>query len=275
MIGTSKQVCGCANRKTAYPWNQGLTDAQTAVLDMATRSPRQRAATEGALTVNDLQSTVCAVVLLLAVSAPAFAQRPDLAGNYMRNGGTTDFGQWKLTDEGARRFKAYDFKTDDPALGCIAASWTRVWLNPNVVVQLTQGDDHVRLRYEWMDLDRTIPLVDPTMPNPPRGSIERHPALGRYAAWYDGDALVIDTVDVGPGYVSTMEKWAGLPQSRRMRTIERITRVGDMLRIAITHVDPAMYREPLVVTITYPRTPFELMDYGCNPEDAAVVEPRR
>jgi hypothetical protein len=216
-----------------------------------------------------------AVALLVAWSAPVHAQRPDLSGNFIRNGGTLTFGEWHLTNEGGRRFEAYDFKTDDPALGCIAASWTRVWLNPNVVVQLSQADDHVRLRYEWMDLDRRIPIVDPTLPRRPRGSIEGHPALGRYAAWYDGDALVIETVDVEPGYVSTMEKWAGLPQSRSMRTIERIRRQGDMLGIEITHVDPAMYRKPLVVTMTYPRTSFELMEYGCRPEDAAVVEPRK
>lgn len=215
-----------------------------------------------------------APAVVFAADTALHAQRPDLSGNYIRNGGTTNFGAWTLTEEGARRLEAYDFKTDDPALGCIAASWTRVWLNPNVVVQVMQADDHVRLRYEWMDLDRRIPLVDPTRPNPPRGSIEGHPALGHYAAWYDGDTLVIDTVDVGPGYVSTMERFAGLPQSRRMRTIERLSRAGDMLRIEITHVDPVMYREPLVVTMTYPRTPFELMEYGCNPEDAAVVEPK-
>jgi hypothetical protein len=93
-------------------------------------------------------------------------------------------------------------------------------------------------------------------------------------AWYDGDALVIETSNIEPGYVSTMEKWAGLPQSRAMRTVERITRNGDLLTIEITHVDPAMYRKPLVVTLTYPRTKFELMEYNCNPEDAAVVSPR-
>lgn len=218
------------------------------------------------------------LLLVLACSflwAPAaLAQQPDLSGNWIRNGGRTTFNEWQLTDEGRRRYEAYDFKTDDPALKCIGASWTRVWLNPNVVMQLTQARDHVRLRYEWMDLDRRIPLVDPTMPNPPRAHIEGHPALGRFMAWYDGNALVIETTDVTPGYVSTMEKWAGLPQSRAMRTIERITRDGDILTIEITHVDPAMYRKPLVVTITYPRTKFELMEYNCNPDDAAVVAPR-
>jgi hypothetical protein len=214
------------------------------------------------------------LALLLTGASPALAQRPDLSGHWILNGGTTTFGAWDLTDEGRRRFEAYNFRTDDPALKCIGASWTRVWLNPNVLAQITQADDHVRLRYEWMDLDRRIPLVDPTMPDPPRGSIAGHPALGRFAAWYDGQALVIETVDVAPGYVSTMEKWAGLPQSRRMRTIERLTRSGDLLTIEITHVDPANYRKPLVVTITYPRSKFELMEYNCMPDDAAVVAPK-
>ena len=63
----------------------------------------------------------------------AAQQRPDLSGNWILNGGKTTFGEWHLTDEGERRFKAYDFKTDDPALQCIGSSWTRVWMNPNVL----------------------------------------------------------------------------------------------------------------------------------------------
>ncbi len=215
-----------------------------------------------------------AFVCLVGWPAVVAGQAPDLSGNWIRNGGTTAFEEWHFTEEGQRRLDAYDFKTDDPALHCIGASWTRVWLNPNVVVQITQARDNVRLRYEWMDIDRRIPLVDPTTANPPRAHVEGHPALGRFMAWYDGDTLVIDTIDVTPGYVSTMEKWAGLPQSRTMRTVERIRRSGDLLTIEITHVDPAMYRKPLVVTVTYPRTQFELMKYGCDPKEAAVVAPR-
>lgn len=229
--------------------------------------PRRRAGDDRAV-------AVAVLALALTCASPAFAQRPDLSGNWILNGSKTMFGQWQLTDEGRRRFEAYDFRTDDPALKCIGASWTRVWLNPNVLVQITQAADHVRLRYEWMDLNRRVPLIDPAMADPPRGSVPGHPALGRYAAWYDGNALVIDTIDVAPGYVSTMEKWAGLPQSRRMRTIERLTRSSDVLTIEITHVDPAMYRTPLVVTITYPRSKFELMEYNCSPDDAAVVAPK-
>ncbi|HEY5624241.1 MAG TPA: hypothetical protein VIV14_10815, partial [Gammaproteobacteria bacterium] len=168
---------------------------------------------------------------------------------------------------------AYDFETDDPAFGCIGSSWTRIWLNPNVLVGITQSDDRVRLQYEWMDIDRVIPLIDAISADVARSGIEGMPMLGRSAAWYDQDALVIETVEFATGYVSTMQEWAGMPQSPRMHTVERLTRSGDVLTIETTHFDPANYREPLVVTIEYVATDFELMEYGCTPEDAAIVAP--
>jgi len=216
---------------------------------------------------------ICAVGAALSCPASASAQVPDLSANWIR-GGRTAFNDWVFTAEGQRKFDSYDFKKDDPAYGCIGASWTRIWLNPNVVFRITQAQDHVRLQYEWMDVDRRIPLVDPTTANPKRANIEGMPALGYSAAWYDGDTLVIDTVDVAPGYITTMEGRAGMPQSRRMRTVERLHRSGDVLTIETTHTDPAYYRTPVVTTIEYQKTDFELMEYGCTPEDAAVVAPR-
>jgi hypothetical protein len=81
-----------------------------------------------------------------------------------------------------------------------------------------------------MDIERRLPIVDPSQPTLPRVSIAGQPALGSSTAWYDGDALVIETTDAGPGYVSTMQEWAGLQQCRRMRTVERLRRSGDTLR---------------------------------------------
>ena len=200
------------------------------------------------------------------------AQAPDLSANWIRGGGI-EFGEWDFTEAGQRAFHDYDYARDDPAYDCIGASWTRIWLNPNVLVGITQAEDHIRLRYEWMDIDRIVPLTEPLDPDPERSHIEGMPALGRSTAWYDGDTLVIDTIDFEPGYVSTMAQWAGMPQSRRMRTVERIRRDGDVLTIETTHQDPAYYRKPLVVYIPYARSDYDLLEYGCTPEDAAVVAP--
>ena len=199
---------------------------------------------------------------------------PDLSVNWIAGGGRTTFNDYKFTEEGEKRFKAYDFQKDDPAYGCIGASWTRIWLNPNVVVELRQTKTEIRMRYEWMDITRIIPLVDPLSANPKRNNVKGHPALGSSTAWYDGDTLVIDTTDFAPGYITTMVERAGLPQSRRMHTVERFHRDADVLTIETTHFDPANYRTPVVSTIKYQKTDWEIMKYGCTPEEAAVVAPR-
>jgi hypothetical protein len=227
-------------------------------------------------------------VLLLA--PPAFAQDPGTPGrkgpaapagqpdfmefNWIAGGGPTVFNDYVYTPEGRKRFETYDFKTDDPAFGCIGSSWTRIYLNPNVLIHFTQGTDFVRLQYEWMDIDRRIPLSDPLAERPARITIPGHPALGASAAWYEGDTLVIDTIDFAPGYVSTIAERAGMPQSRRMHTVERLRREGDVLVIETTHLDAANYRTPVISTIRYRKTDWELMEYGCIPEEAAVVSPR-
>ncbi|WP_428099423.1 hypothetical protein [Candidatus Rariloculus sp.] len=224
--------------------------------------------------------TAVAILAGLTTGSDLAAQTavPNLSGNYIR-GDFVGLGQSDqvidpelLTEEGQRRWLSYDYTTDDPAYGCIPSSWTRVWLNPNVVVRVSQADDHVRLRYEFMDLDRVIPLVADTDVED-AGGIEGLPTLGRYVAWYDADTLVIDSSDYERGYISTIADWAGLPQSRRMRTIERISRSDDGLTIEITHMDPVVFRRPFVVTLNYESTDFELLEYGCVPEEASIVAP--
>ena len=240
-----------------------------------------------------VQGVLGAVVLMIVSAASALAQtgaaparkgpvpptgQPDFSDvNWIANGGgPTVFSDWMsvLTPEGKKRLDAYDFKTDDPAYTCTAASWTRVWLNPNVLVHFTQGPDFVRLQHEFMDIDRHIPLSDPLDPNPKRVRIPGHPALGASAAWYEGNTLVIDTIDAAAGYVSTIAERAGMPQSPRMHTVERLHREADRLVIETTYLDAANYRSPVVSTIRYLKTDWDLMPYGCIPEEAAVTSPR-
>lgn len=194
--------------------------------------------------------------------------------NWIAGGGPTTWNDYELTPEGKKRFDAYDFKTDDPSYQCVGSSWTRIYLNPNVLIHFTQGADFVRMQYEWMDIDRRIPLSNPLDSDPKRATIKGHPALGASAAWYEGETLVIDTVDFAPGYVSTIAERAGLPQSRRMHTVERLWRDGDVLVIETTHLDSANYRTPVVSTIRYRKTDWDLMEYGCDPKEASVVAPR-
>jgi hypothetical protein len=59
-----------------------------------------------------------------------------------------------------------------------------------------------------------------------------------------------------------------------MHTVERFHRDADVLTIETTHFDSANYRTPVVSTIKYRKTDWEIMKYGCTPEEAAVVAPR-
>ena len=216
-------------------------------------------------------------IATVAAFASKVQDMPDLSGNWIRSDfaglGRSDQDAPVLTLEGQRRMDGYDFLTDDPAYGCVPASWTRVWSNPNVVVQISQSDDEVRLRYEWMDIDRRIPLLDPAEAGAQRVHMEGIPTLGRSMAWYDGETLVIDSTDYSPGTMTTIANLAGLPQSRTMHTVERIRREEGTLTIEITHFDPTIFREPFFMTINYAPTDYELLEYGCTPEDASLVAP--
>lgn len=215
----------------------------------------------------------------LTASSYWVQELPDLSGNWIRSD-FANLGQSAqpldprtLTVEGQRQMEAYNFLIDDPAFGCVPASWTRVWSNPNVVVQIEQSDGEVSLRYEWMDINRRIPLVDPGDAEANRVHIEGMPTLGGSLAWYDADTLVIDTTNYSPGYVSTIADLAGLPLSSNMHTVERIRRQEDALTIEITHLDSTILREPFVITLDYAATDYELLEYGCTPDDASLVAP--
>lgn len=211
----------------------------------------------------------------VAASIVTVAQnRPDLSGNWIRMRGERGFtSDAEFTDAGKRRFDSYDFKKDDPNYACIGASWVRVWVNPGAPIRITQTPENVRIQYEFMDIDRRLPLVDAAAANPKRTTITRMPTLGSSTAWYDGDALVIDTINYAPGYIDTVGR-AGMPQSRRMHTVERLRRSGDTLTLEIAHIDPLYYRKPFVVTFNYQKTDLDLMEYGCTPEHASIVAPR-
>ena len=183
------------------------------------------------------------------------------------------FGTPDMTLQGERARESYDFRTSDPALECIPASWTRVYSNPNTPLEISEESDHIGIRYELFDIVRKIPLFQSVDDIVHAGQSTNFDTLGSSAAWYDGDTLVVHTRDYGneSRVLSTIRQWAGLHQSPLMTTVERYTRTGDTLQVDITHFDPVMYREPLFVGYTLDlETEFQVEHYGCDPQDAAV-----
>ncbi len=216
------------------------------------------------------------LLLLLAVTqaVPALAlAAPDLSGVWILYR-AEDFGEPQLTPAGEAFRESYDFGKDDPALACIPASWTRVFSNPNTPFEIVQEDGRFSMRHELFDIERKVPVVsgfDHLEHAPGNPGL---PTLGASVAWYDGETLLIHTTDYGDEsrVLSTIRGWAGLPQSPLMTTLERYELIDGKLSLKITHFDPAMYAEPLVVSYLFDAEPdFTVETYGCEPEAAEVL----
>jgi hypothetical protein len=101
--------------------------------------------------------------------------------------------------------------------------------------------------YQRRNAVRVIPIDQPERPYEEWEGISW---LGHASAQWDGDTLVVETVDFGdhswlefPGYI----------HSNEMRVTERFTRTGDVLKWEATVDDPEMFLEPWVWNPWYSR----------------------
>lgn len=217
--------------------------------------------------------TFCLAAAVLA-QAGVLKAAPDLSGTWIMMRAEA-FERPQLSPLGEQLKANYDFAHDDPALQCIAASWTRVYSNPNTPIEITQHEDRIEIAFELFDIRRTIPLVDPLEPTMPDDwSTNQGENLGKNVGWYENDTLVVYSNQYGdkPRVLSTIREWAGVHQSALISAQERyrITDEG-LLQIEIIHFDPLMYREPLKVTyLLDPETEWQVGHYGCEPEAAAL-----
>ncbi|MCZ0953997.1 MAG: hypothetical protein OXQ89_02205 [Rhodospirillaceae bacterium] len=97
--------------------------------------------------------------------------------------------------------------------------------------------------------------------------------MGRSVARFEGEELVIDTGDVGQGYVDTRGPAEGFPQSTGMRYEERYRVDGDRLYVEITHTDPVYYVEPFSMSFEFLRVDLEVLEFDCQ-IDAANYDDR-
>jgi hypothetical protein len=181
-----------------------------------------------------------------------------------------------LTPAGEAARAKYNYLTDDPAMQCIPATFTRVMHTPSPPIEVRQRGKEVEINYEFMDVHRRVPIAPGLEPAKAPLTVPAHPHLGRSVGRYDGDVLVIDTVGYRAGILDTLGA-PGLVQSDGMRTVERFIPGGDRMTVEVTHYDPVYYATPLVVTFPYQRLPDgEIMSWDCIPEKAGYTQfPRR
>ena len=204
----------------------------------------------------------------LASTARAAGARADLDGVWLFYGAQVpdDPG---LTAAGREKLEQYDPLRDDTDTVCKPVTFTNIMHTPSPPIEIRQRAGHVEINYEFMDVHRRIPL-DGALASAPH-TVADHPHMGRSIGRYDGEELVVDTVDVEAGYLDTLG-FAGLPQSAQMRTEERFVPGGDRLQVVVTHHDAVYYTRPMVMTYDFVRVDTKIMEWGCTLESANYDE---
>ena len=207
------------------------------------------------------------LILTAGTVLSAQSKRQELDGVWILAGNATV--ELALTPAGEAARARYDYLKDDPAMRCVPATFTRVMHTPSPPIEVRQRGDEVEINYEFMDVHRRVPMRPALVARDAPHTVKEHPHLGRSAGRYEGDVLVIDTVDLRAGILDTLGA-PGLVQSDQMRTEERFIPNGNRMTVVVTHYDTVYYAKPLVVTFTYQRLPGgEILPWDCTPEKAS------
>jgi hypothetical protein len=216
-------------------------------------------------TFNEIAPVRVAAAAASVIAAPAGV--PHLTGIWHRvagggGGGGPRLGgpnnqAWVLSEAGKRALEEYDPVLDDPALRCSPVSIVRLWGNGNLT-EITQKTDRVTIHHEWMDAERVVHLGSREHPDEMPENV-----LGHSIGWYEGDALVIDTIGYPAG---VLHQHPGLPHSDKLHTVERLTlnAAGDGFDLAYTAEDSEYFIDQLTGTRTFEATTGTIREYNCT-----------
>jgi hypothetical protein len=213
-------------------------------------------------------STTAGRIALLALlfCSSAIAGEKALDGVWLYTASHTPH-ELHLTPAGQAALDSYVPLRDDNDLRCDPGSFTNIMHTPSPPFEIHQHDGYVEMNYEYMDVRRRVPIDPRLSPESAPYTAEAYPGLGRSVGRYEGAAFVIETVDQAPGWLDTLSV-PGLPKSQQMKTEERFVAEGDDLHVTITHHDPVYYTNDLVVTYDFHRLDSELLEWGCEPDEA-------
>jgi hypothetical protein len=130
----------------------------------------------------------------------------------------------------------------------------------NANYQITQGRDAVAIEVETIHDTRIIRLNSKHHP----GSAATRPWMGDSIGWYEGDTLVVETINFHP------EQYFYYA-SDQLKVTERFTRVGeDRLLYQFTVEDPKVWEEPWGGEYEFRRSA-GVFEYACHEGNYAMV----
>ena len=164
-----------------------------------------------------------------------------------------------LTPAALVKRRAFDFRTEDPVLGCGAPGMPRA-LTAGSPMTFGWNGDTLTIRYESMDVVRTVHMDASAAP----AAQERTPN-GYAAGRWDGDVLVIETSHLDGRIVDILgtPKGAGMTLNERYRIEEEGEKT--MLRLDLVMSDPETFKEPYAWHFDFVLEPeWELLEYACR-----------
>ena len=137
-------------------------------------------------------------------------------------------------------------------------------INDDYDFQITQQADRVIIRYEKMDVVRTIWLEGHGHPKPDANDYANQ---GHSVGRYEGGRLVVETTHFAfdPRGFSA-NRW--VPGSTLKKTTERYWREGDTLKLDSVSEDPISLKQPYIYGWEWTVRNEELTPYDCDPQDS-------
>jgi len=178
-------------------------------------------------------------------------------GDFMRR-----WGRIGLTPKGQAGKDAFT-PEDRPAGQCIQTPSPMLMAMP-YLNEIEIEDDRVILRSEFLNAERIVYMGTRQHPENLERTIQGH-SIG----WWDGEALVVDTVGFADHAAPIRGPNEGVPSGARKHVIERYTLSEDGTRITIDFEveDDEYLTEPFTGSLEWVYLPdFEISGLSCTPE---------
>lgn len=201
------------------------------------------------------------------LAAPGVWAYVDETGEVRPSGSFTGVPpQSTLTEAALATRQAFDFRTDDPVLGCGPPGMPRA-LTAASPMTFSWDEDRLVIRYESMDVVRNVHLRDEVPPGTPRAPN----GYGR-AHWEPDDTLVIKTSHLD----GRVQDLIGTPKSEGMTLEERYVVeeiAGETrLHVDLTMTDPMVFTEPYTWRFEFVSKPeWALLEYACKERPAEIT----
>jgi len=183
----------------------------------------------------------------------------------LRDFKTRRFIYGELTAEGAEAKASYT-EADNPVIDCVPFPVPAIVTAP-YLFEIKILEDQVRFRTELFNVERNF--YTDGRPHPENGELTNQ---GHSIAWWEGDKLIVDTVNYEYNRTGNRSGVPGGTQKHSIETYE-LSEDGKQLKVDYVIHDPDFMAEPMTGGIVWDYAPDrEFMPFDCNLDNARLYD---